>query len=306
MERVLKLEVPEELALEADYLGRGLLVHEALARFHYELNRSQGCPTSPSTLEEAEYGRLMSETLDAIRHGSQEGLLEAALGEVNRRVWGKWAEDYLRQHRDYDSLWSRWDTPSVPTLFEVSFGGSRAAEAPSTTEPFAVETPEGTVLVSGRIDRIDIGSVAGTTTFNVIDYKTGSSSKFSLEGVAAGTALQLPLYAIAAEELLLADRQGLGWQAGYWLVSGKGFHPKKALVMHTSVGDNVETAPDWPEVRRTLTTTVGVLVGALRRGEFPVFNADDECTRNCPLRTICRINHIRSLEKTWQPTSAKA
>ena len=50
--------------------------------------------------------------------------------------------------------------------------------------------------------------------FNVVDYKTGDSVRFSVEAVLRGLALQLPLYAMATTEVVLgevfevADRTG--------------------------------------------------------------------------------------------------
>ena len=35
---------------------------------------------------------------------------------------------------------------------------------------------------------------------------------------------------------------------------------------------------------------------------FPVFNRNERCTSSCPMSTTCRINQIRSLEKTCLPT----
>ena len=43
-----------------------------------------------------------------------------------------------------------------------------------------------------------------------------------------GTALQLPVYALAAGELILAGRDAAPLQAGYWYVGGDGFKPRQA------------------------------------------------------------------------------
>ena len=63
--------------------------------------------------------------------------------------------------------------------------------------------------------------------------------------------------------------------------------------------DRLEPEADWEDLRQTVVETVGALVAGIREGRFPVYSADEECTRFCPLRTICRINQVRSLEKTW-------
>jgi ATP-dependent helicase/DNAse subunit B len=303
VEKLLQLEVPEELALEPDYIGRGRLVHDALARFHDGLNRSRGGPTSPSALDESEYRRLMSEAIGAVAKGGADTPLEMALEEINRRQWLKWSQDYLRQHRVYDDLWKGYDSPPVPTWFEVSFGGAWETAPPSTEEPLQLATPLGTVRISGRIDRIDLGSTAGKTIFNVIDFKTGAS-QFSKDRVAAGTALQLPLYCMAITNLLMRDQDAVGCQAGYWNVGGSGFRSRQVLVMHKCEGSALEAVPEWAEIRSSAEKIVGALIRGIHRGEFPIFSADEDCTRSCPLKTICRINQIRSLGKTWQPPEA--
>ncbi len=147
--------------------------------------------------------------------------------------------------------------------------------------------------------------VAGKTVFNVLDYKTGGPIKLTPESIQAGTTLQLPLYALAAMELLLVDRDVRPWQAGYWYVREGGFKPRQALRMYRNDDGRIELEPEWEELRAGLGDTVVMLVRAIRRGQFPVCSADERCTGRCPYSTICRINQVRSLEKTCQPTATE-
>ena len=156
--------------------------------------------------------------------------------------------------------------------------------------------------LTGRIDRIDTGQVGRTNVFNVIDYKTGEPPRCDANEVRRGRALQLPIYAIAAAELLLADRNPAPWAAGYWHLPEKGFQPRKALRMYGAADDGVELLDEWEQIRLALPEIVGALMRGIRRGEFPVFNEDERCTNSCPFSTLCRIGQIRALEKTWRPT----
>jgi hypothetical protein len=142
--------------------------------------------------------------------------------------------------------------------------------------------------------------------FNVVDYKTGASARYSREDLAAGTALQLPLYAMAAQELLLAEVQAVPWQAGYWFLQQNGFKPTRALEMYACQDDRLEPRPEWEELRRRVVAQVAEIVEEIRGARFRVCSADEHCTRFCPFRTVCRIGQVRSLEKTWQPTSRQA
>ena len=68
------------------------------------------------------------------------------------------------------------------------------------------------VRISGRIDRIDLGTIAGESVFNVIDYKSGGTIRLDRDTIRAGATLQLPLYALAAMELILSDRVAVPWR----------------------------------------------------------------------------------------------
>jgi len=187
-----------------------------------------------------------------------------------------------------------------PELFEASFGDKKK-KPPS--DPLELADEHDTVKIQGRIDRIDIGVVAGKTVLNVIDYKTGGPIQLTPESIRSGLTLQLPLYAMAAAELLLAARDVIPWQAGYWYVREKGFRPQQALRMYRNDDGRIELEPVWEEIRAELVDIVHSLVGSMRRGRFPVCSADENCTGRCPYRTVCRIHHVRSLEKTCQPSS---
>jgi hypothetical protein len=136
-----------------------------------------------------------------------------------------------------------------------------------------------------------------------LDYKTGGSIKMTPETIHAGTTLQLPIYAMAAMELLLFDRDAIPWLAGYWYVRNGGFKPKQALKMYRNDEGRIELETAWEDIRAGLGDTVIALAGAIRKGQFPVCSADDHCTGRCPYSTICRINQVRSLEKTCQPAN---
>jgi ATP-dependent helicase/DNAse subunit B len=226
------------------------------------------------------------------------------LREIDRRLLARWLAEYQEQHRRYDALWKELDEPPVPELFEVSFGHELHGEDPVSTEE-ALELSAGgrAVRISGRVDRIDTGTIAGQAVFNVIDYKTGGATHPTAEAIARGTALQLPLYAFAVAELLLVERNPLPWKAGYWRLRKEGFMPRQSLSMYRPAGGGVTPDPQWERIRWNLPETVVALAEGIRQGEFPVFSADERCTGYCPFRTVCRINQIRSLEKKWQPAA---
>jgi ATP-dependent helicase/DNAse subunit B len=305
LDRILKVEPLEDLTLEFDVLERGRLAHDVLAAFHRRANGQLGRPSSPLKLDATEFDRLLAVAIDESLPPASSNPVQAALREVDRRQVTQWLAQYRTQCEKYDKQWQGFESPMAAELFEVSFGRGNG-EPPSCDRPLELTAENQTVRIEGRIDRIDCGIEAGHAVFNVLDYKTGGSVRFTPETVAAGTALQLPLYALAAMELLLTDRDALPWQAGYWYLREDGFKPRQALRMYRNDDGRIQLEPAWEQMRAGLADTVVGLVGGIRRGQFPVCSRDDRCTGYCPFSTVCRINQVRSLEKICQPTAELA
>jgi len=98
-----------------------------------------------------------------------------------------------------------------PRLFELSFGGYRnmgATDAYSSPEPYRlrgmVNGVPMEVAITGKIDRIDRTEDG---RFVVLDYKTGRLYVRG-EDILTGLSLQLPIYLLAAEEML-RERVGI-------------------------------------------------------------------------------------------------
>ena len=303
LNKVLDVQPLDDVELEVDYMQRGQMAHELLAAFHRRVNQAGGGAASPVALDPTDYERLLAEAVAETLSRPGADSLADALREIDRRKLLEWFQSYRQQHEKYDALWKNCDRPPRPELFEVSFGRPlREGDGPpSTTEPLELVSHEQVVRLAGRIDRIDVGEVHGQAIFNILDYKTGGGTRFSLEACQRGTALQLPLYALAASELILNVRDALPWQAGYWYVSGDGFKPRQALRMYELVDNYLSPSETWEAIRGILSDTVVGLVKAMRQGQFPVWSDDPDCTGRCPYSTVCRINQIRSLEKTWAP-----
>ena len=100
---------------------------------------------------------------------------QAVLDEIDRRVIVAWLTDYLLQHAMYDELWNDFDITPAPAHFEVSFGQDKPTDDPlSTDHAAAAGRRRQDVRLQGRIDRIDLGTIAGAPVLSVLDYKSGS------------------------------------------------------------------------------------------------------------------------------------
>ncbi|MGE0606641.1 MAG: PD-(D/E)XK nuclease family protein [Pirellulales bacterium] len=299
MEHVLRLQPLDEIGLETDYMSRGGLLHDVLADLHRRLNAARGNrPTVPSDLSEQEFVQHYDAALAAIMAlPDNEDALAGAMREIDQRMVRLWTQAYRGQHEGYSQLWQGYDTPPRPAHFEVSFGTTPPAADPlSSTEPLVLQCGEEMVRLSGRIDRLDVGRVAGQNVFNVLDYKSGKT-RDKLGSEVDGRALQLELYSLAAQQVLLAGENAVPWHAGYWHVQLEGF--KTWLGFHESEDHHVRPTPLWQDRHQKLLNRLREMVQGIRHGDFPVHSLDEHCTGYCSFSTVCRVNQVRSLEKTW-------
>lgn len=300
---VLGAEPPPELELAVDHRGRGRLWHEVLATLHRQLNELHSRSISPAELTAEEVLAHFEELLGELsRVDDEQRGVAAALGEVDRRAASRWSRKYHEQHASYDGKAARAADQSLrPAHFEVSFGLEELGEDPlSTHEALSIGDGEDRVLVTGRIDRIDVGCYGRQMIFNVLDYK--SSTAPSKKKVTDGESLQLPLYALAVERLLLAPQDAVAFQVGYWLAKRDGF--ESAVALGSFEGEAFSATALWQELRQKVVNRVLSLARGARSAEFPVSCADQNCTSRCEFNTVCRVHQVRSLEKQWPPPTA--
>jgi hypothetical protein len=255
----------------------------------------------PGVVGTEDYQRTVERLLEKVAAETAEHPLFEAFREIDLRMLRRRLTDYIRQHEAYDRPFERWDAPPRPRHFEVSFGlPEPPADGVSTTEPLEIALDDERVRITGRIDRLDVGQAAGQAVFTVIDYKSAGGG-YTKADVLSGRALQLTLYALAAEQVLLAKTGAVPWQFGYWFVAGDGF--KKTLVLHEIDQDRLRPSEAWQALRAGMERRIVSLVRGIRGGEFPMFNTDVHCGSLCDFRTVCRVNQVRNLEKQWQPPS---
>lgn len=295
---VLGLKELPDLSMETDHRRRGFLAHELLAELHRRL--LDGKLQSPTAVGESEFRRLKDAAVQwLVEQFSSGDPLDTALRKVDFQIIAKWMEEYFGQHAEYEQA-DRGD-PLQPAYFEVSFGMRRRAgervDPVSVEKPFAIKCGDELVRFSGRIDRIDIGMVGGEVAFNVIDYKTGTKRGFKKKDIESGQAIQLPLYALAVQELLMIDRRAKPWRVGYWFLKDGGFDSVDIPQFCQQTPAGLRETEDWNSLRGALLSRVMSLVRGVREGQFPVYSLDEECTGRCEYHSICRIGQVRSLGK---------
>jgi ATP-dependent helicase/nuclease subunit B len=301
--QLLRLEPLEGLALRTDYMRRGNLLHQILAAIHSQIVEPE-LPLDNATLVER-----FSATLMDIIAAEPLGGLEGALREIESREVRAWAAQYAEQEISYRGRWNNFDVPLRPTYFEVRFGPkARGSDAPndavSTQIPFTLDLGGEQIKLTGQIDRIDVGQIHGVTVFNIIDYKSGQEVRLADKDIEAGRQLQLPLYALAAEQHLLSDKRAVAFATGYWSIKAKGFPTGRdaTLEFRSSVEGTLADSERWGRLGGVVKQRLREIVHGIRSAEFPVYNENDKCTSMCDFSKICRVAQLRSLEKIWIPT----
>ncbi|MGC3970751.1 MAG: PD-(D/E)XK nuclease family protein [Pirellulales bacterium] len=304
LSRVLKLEPAAEVGLEVDYFKRGSRTHDVLAELHGRINEQLREAGLPSELAEVEYERLVEQTVAKYLAKENVATLDEAFRAIDEKLLRRWLSKYREQHDKYDKTHGGDVDLPRPTHFEKSFGMPvREGDRVSKSEPLELKLDDESVRITGRIDRIDVGMAAGRAVFTIVDYKTGRAAGYSKDAVTSGRVLQLTLYAMAAQQLILRDEQAVPWQFGYWFIADSGF--KKTLLLHQVEENLLKATDDWNTLRDDIIARVIALVRGIRSGQFPMHSADEHCTSLCEFNTVCRVAQVRSLEKTWQPPPAR-
>lgn len=161
-----------------------------------------------------------------------------------------------------------------PSAFEVAFGG----DEPSDNPPLVVASARGPVKVVGKVDRIDLAGDGTNRLVRVVDYKTGSSH-ISAADALSGRSLQLPIYALAAEQVLLP-----------------GSHVTRGVYLSINSGDSVGRldfdATEGEDFRRKTEQLIAQFVGSIGSGDFTVRPTDHKVCQNCDHRSVCRVGEI--------------
>jgi ATP-dependent helicase/DNAse subunit B len=226
---------------------RGTLVHAALCGAFRRLREAGALPLSADRLPAATAAldAAFDEACAVAERRGVTGLPALWAGERARIAAG------LRGALEAEArAGGEWTAVEL----EVAFG---LPWVPDSTPPVPYTLPDGTTLrFRGQVDRID-RSPDGRRV-RVIDYKTGRARGTAPDRLARGTALQLPIYRLAAEALLAArDDPATVEEAQY-------YHP-----LGPSAGRRVAfTRAGWERRRADFDRAVALVVEGIREGRF--------------------------------------
>jgi ATP-dependent helicase/nuclease subunit B len=267
MKYVLELvPVDDRDELDEDYVERGDRVHKMLERF--ETLRQQG---RDDLLEVT--GIVLRDEMRA--ELTVESDIDPARQAIEQRRMERILRNYVAQARGYEQ--GEGPAPQ-PRHLEVSFGDSKRDDR---FPCLGIGEGPSAVKVRGKIDRVDVLVAADGLEYRVIDYKTGPCP--SAAEVRSLDMLQLPLYALAVERLLLREEGAVYRDVGYWELRNRGYLPVTKI--------------EWEAFRDALEAQVIETVGRLRRGRFVIKPRCDDCTSHCDFRAVCRIGQARNVAK---------
>jgi ATP-dependent helicase/nuclease subunit B len=292
LEDVLHLEPLEEPGEDIEASDRGLVFHRALAGLHRHLKeRGIAGPT-------ADVDRLIRERLDeeVRKHAGHASRAAEALWQIEGRRLQRKAARYRADWEKFVTTWAELKVVPRPEHLEKGFGMA-AAEGDEPAPPLVIVADGLEVRLGGRIDRVDVAETEAGTFFWIVDYKTGRSAHYSAASLRTFQRLQLTLYALAAERVVLAGRGARPLGLAYWLVTDTG--PKVVLPARNPHAW-FKSADEWEKVCRLLEGLVADLVKHIRAGDFPLAPRSETCTETCPYSQVCRISQGRGVEKRWE------
>ncbi len=290
LRHVLRLEPLEDPSEEIEVTRRGQAFHRALARLHRGLKEAG--LHHPADEVSARVTQEMAEAVaEDVRRAPSPAAKELWRLEGARLV--KLAEKYVEQWRKFVKPWDGVAAP-LPHLFEEDFGLPTPNGQPGPHGALVLRFDDVELRVSGRIDRVDVAELPDGVGFWVIDYKTGRPERYTGTALAEFKRLQLTLYALAVEEVLLAGRPARPLGLAYWLVGADG--PKVALPGRATLAW-LEDGRRWGEVREQLRQWVATLVRHIRLAHFVLQPRDPKCTETCAYGQVCRITQARGVGK---------
>jgi ATP-dependent helicase/DNAse subunit B len=286
---VLCLAALEEPTEEVQARDRGLLAHRVLRNFfrRRQVGTDRAAPLTHEDLPEA-----TDEIVDELKRALRDEDHQLLVG--HRRLWeleGERLRADLLQLLDHEATRNAppdegkkeqdYCPPRVVWGTEIAYG--RGSE-------LVVGEGEERVLITGRIDRIDIIPDTDPVPFIVLDYKLGDGPPKS--AIEDGCDFQLPLYCMAAQMIEFAGSEAEPLMWAYYRVRRPVDWKGRA------------NAGEIPELLRRATELILQHVAAIRAGQFPVEPSGPQC-RYCDFRPICRYSRARTEKKTARPAREK-
>ena len=286
---VLRLQPLEDPQRPPEALYRGLFCHRVLFD---TMRRLSGKTDGPVRLAELERSVLLEALDQSIASASAEvearGVPYPALWRIQRdQMHGQLREYLLDRHGGQVG-------GGESIHFELDFGldtPSAQHDPSGKAQPAKIATPAGTMLLGGRIDRVDRVCFENRQGLFVVDYKTGRLPQRI--DILEGRSLQLPLYSAAVEALLGQPCFG----GAFHRIGSGNQSPATFFAAFQNSKDGLKPAGGFGENRSAVLEKVGRFLQEIRLGHFDLQPARTEHCRSCPYRRICHYADTRAQRK---------
>lgn len=261
-------------------LDRGSIIHEILEKFLSGLATNGLLPYDPA--RNAEYQRRMETVAQSVFRDFQAG---GAVGYPF--MWKVEQERILTDLQGFLALELSESEGYVPKYFEARFGPVRPGSTPppgSMPDPLEISLRGLPMRLTGFIDRIDVHSSGRA---RVIDYKSGRIYGEKDDLFRGGKSLQLPLYLMAADEMLKRNKiPARTEEAQYYHVTGRGGF-KRIRFTRDTLAARIEE----------LKTILTAMAGGVRQGLFPQNPEGGENCRYCPFISVCGHGRVALVDR---------
>lgn len=279
VERILGLQEIVEPEDELTSVNRGKFFHAILRDFFVQL-RVKG-----STVITKENSGNAAELLESLAREYFERIRKNG-AVANEAVFSAEQNEILEILRAFVAVEAATNekSPSEPTHFETAFGFEKTLkmwDPASTAKPLVIEGEKFPIRIRGIIDRLDRTEEGWV----VIDYKSGSYAP-SKSNYIDGSDLQLPLYAIAVNELLSGGSAKI--VDGFYYLLRDARRP----------GRLTRGEPKIPELYDIVKKRAVEHVANICAGRFPPSPRDDYACRACASGGLCGYSEARAERKS--------
>ncbi|MFT9486412.1 MAG: PD-(D/E)XK nuclease family protein [Tepidibacillus sp.] len=307
---ILKLTEWEEPEESMSPNEKGDLIHRVLQRFFSRFRKNGGEIFHPELQGEYEKWLLQiaEEEWQVFLH-QNERTIHPVLSDLD---WQKVVQD-LKQIVRHEQSWRKKSGSTLyPQYLEFSFGmpideemlRKEEIDPLSTTEKAEIQLPTKTLVLRGKIDRIDVNEEG---QFVIYDYKTGQPPEN--KEIKQGIHLQLPLYLFVLESLFhfpldLAIgasfyTQGKRNDKGEIVDSRNRGIWKNDFLDQVGISNRVGSKIDeeeWQQWVEEMKIRIEQLLTEMEQGDFSVLPST-ECPSYCPFQHICRKDEERIKNK---------
>ncbi|MBQ9798033.1 MAG: PD-(D/E)XK nuclease family protein [Clostridia bacterium] len=193
----------------------------------------------------------------------------------------------------------------VPSHFEQVIGGAPGSENALPAVKLTL-TDGSTVLLNGKIDRVDLYQSEDKLYFRVVDYKSGKHT-FSLDEIRSGMDIQLILYLFAVRGAL-PDASAAGAQylfasteKGVTEIKRSGFYLSQEEIVRATDGSlpqsytkklTAQSAEEIQALHEEMQKAVCEVAERILAGEAKKTPSEEACTF-CPVRADCNRAYHR-------------